>query len=107
MIKWCPLIRQIIDTHTDENICGMVIIGGGGGKEGLFVSRLNLPDPPIELFDNLVISPHRRLTGSYFYIFPPPCTLRLRRLNSYPFPPENQVNPPKNPPAFPTPALKK
>lgn len=37
----------------------MVIMGGGGGKEGLFVSRLNLPDPPIELFDNLVISPKK------------------------------------------------
>ena len=84
----------------------MVIIGGGGGKEGLFVSRLNLPDPPIELFDNLVISPHRQLTGSYFYISPPlysaTATTELLSVS-----PEDQVNPPKNPPALPTPALKK
>ena len=100
--------NKINNRHTQTKIfVEWSSLGGGGGKEGLFVSRLNLPDPPIELFDNLVISPHRRLTGSYFYISPPPCTLRLRRLNSYPFPPENQVNPPKNPPAFPTPALKK
>ena len=73
MIKWCPLIRQIIDTQTKIFVELSSLGGGGreGGFEGLFVSRLNLPDPPIELFDNLVISPHRQLTGSYFYIFPP------------------------------------
>ena len=65
--------NKIKNRHTQTKIfVGWSSLGGGGGKEGLFVSRLNLPDPPIVLFDNLVISPHRQLTGSYFYISPPP-----------------------------------
>ena len=85
----------------------MVIIGGGG-KEGLFVSRLNLPDPPIELFDNLVISPHRRLTGSYFYISPPPplysatATTELLSVS-----PRKPSEPPKKSPSLPHPRAKK
>lgn len=64
--------NKINNRHTQTKIfVEWSSLGGGGGKEGLFVSRLNLPDPPIELFDNLVISPHRQLTGSYFSIFPP------------------------------------
>lgn len=104
MIKWCPL-RQIIDTHRRKYLWN----GhhwGGGGKEGLFVLRLNLPDPPIELFDNLVISPHRRLTGSYFYISPPlysaTATTELLSVS-----PRKPSEPPKKSPSLPHPRAKK
>ena len=105
MIKWCPLIRQIIDTRRRKYLWN----GhhwGGGGKEGLFVLRLNLPDPPIELFDNLVISPHRRLTGSYFYISPPlysaTATTELLSVS-----PRKPSEPPKKSPSLPHPRAKK
>lgn len=82
---------------------------GEGGKEGLFVSRLNLPDPPIELFDNLVISPHRQLTDSYFSIFPPflysataTATTELLSVS-----PRRPSEPPKKSPSPPHPRAKK
>lgn len=82
-------------------------LGGGGGKEGLFVSRLNLPDPPIELFDNLVISPHRRLTGSYFYIFPPPLYSATATTELLSVSPRKPSEPPKKSPSLPHPRAKK
>lgn len=82
-------------------------LGGGGGKEGLFVSRLNLPDPPIELFDNLVMSPHRQLTGSYFSIFPPFLYSATATTELLSVSPRRPSEPPKKSPSPPHPRAKK
>lgn len=89
--------NKINNRHTQTKIFVEWSSLGWGGKEGLFVSRLNLPDPPIELFDNLVISPHRQLTGSYFYIFPPLVLCDCDDWTLIRFPPKTKWTPQKIP----------
>ena len=90
--------NKINNRHTQTKIFVEWSSLGGGGKEGLFVSRLNLPDPPIELFDNLVISPHRQLTGSYFYISPPPLYSATATTELLSVSPRRPSEPPKKSP---------
>lgn len=95
--------NKINNRHTQTKIFVEWSSLGGGGKEGLFVLRLNLPDPPIELFDNLVISPHRRLTGSYFYISPPLVLCDCDDWTPIRFPPKTKWTPQKIPQPSPPP----